>query len=353
MPDCSGFEKDAALYREFITKINPDLLSINEGVKLSSNNPKLLTQDDIRKIALNKDSVLVFEGLIIIKNVAADKDKAGNPTLAAICAQNELEEIKPDSCKSWKGFFNMIEIVQRETDGKRPSKTPQPKYTPAAAQNTPASTQKTQSADLPKITEATTDAMKKAFFKKLDDAFLAGEFMISVTTKDGSVTGLASKWWSEGVFNELVKCKGPKSAACLDYLIALSYESRKIDCGPKCEAAKQALATLATSLGDDTKENINRVIMDMALKTKQQRDAYRAGKKTGMVHPSYEGMPESLPLNIGLNRMDDPAFNQQAALDLFTKNAVVMNTEHSFISPDPKAAALEAVKALKGNIRSA
>jgi hypothetical protein len=349
-------------FKFYFTTILPDLIRTGSShtVDLSSLNWKSWTKNDLTSLATNKYAVDLFESLIIFKNGAVEK-KDGKYTVDAIGAQNVLADLAPTICSKntgddlepWQRFFDLIEIVQRETAGKRPSATPQPKYTPAAAQNTPASTQKTQSADLPKITEATTDAMKKAFFKKLDDAFLAGEFMISVTTKDGSVTGLASKWWSEGVFNELVKCKGPKSAACLDYLIALSYESRKIDCGPKCEAAKQALATLATSLGDDTKENINRVIMDMALKTKQQRDAYRAGKKTGMVHPSYEGMPESLPLNIGLNRMDDPAFNQQAALDLFTKNAVVMNTEHSFISPDPKAAALEAVKALKGNIRSA
>lgn len=136
MPNCGLYERDIKLYRQFFAEINPKLLSINEGVKLSSNDPKKLTQQDFRALALNRDGIVLFEGLISDKNIAAQKNASGNYTDEALCAQDALGKLAPDICtkntgdglEPWQRFFNLIEDVQRETDGKRPSKAPQPKY---------------------------------------------------------------------------------------------------------------------------------------------------------------------------------------------------------------------------------
>jgi hypothetical protein len=70
-------------------------------------------------------------------------------------------------------------------------------------------------------------------------------------------------------------------------------------------------------------------------------------KGTGLV------APEDLSPDVGLNRVEDKAFDQQAALDLLTQHTVTMDAEHSFKSPDPKAAALDVVRTLNATIRRA
>lgn len=51
--------------------------------------------------------------------------------------------------------------------------------------------------------------------------------------------------------------------------------------------------------------------------------------------------------------MENPEFDQQKVLDQLDKNNVKMDSEHTLKSPDPKAVALDAVKAIKGAVRAA
>lgn len=57
--------------------------------------------------------------------------------------------------------------------------------------------------------------------------------------------------------------------------------------------------------------------------------------------------------NIAGDPMDNPEFDQQKALNQLDKNNVKMDSEHTLKSPDPKAVALDAVKAIKGAVRAA
>ena len=88
----------------------------NDQIYLSSYDWKQWTEEDLRKLATSENSVVFFASLSDFKNTAAQKDVNGQYTGNAICAQNVLTELKPNACKSWKAFFNMIIRVEKETE---------------------------------------------------------------------------------------------------------------------------------------------------------------------------------------------------------------------------------------------
>jgi hypothetical protein len=195
------------LFKQFLEKELPDTdkRGLIHGVPLSTYNYHKWTEQDVRVIATSFNSYEQFQSLLYMKNSAGAKDENGQYTEEALCAQNALTELKPDSCKSWKSFFNMIVRVEKDTESER-----------------------------------------------------------------------------------------------------AALKIRK----------------------DETRRRIDS----------------RQGGTLIDLHKND---------NIAGDPMENPAFDQQAALSLLERNAVKIDAEHSLKSPDPKAVALEAVKALKGAVRSA
>ncbi len=113
---------------------------------------------------------------------------------------------------------------------------------------------------------------------------------------------------------------------------------------PKGDAEKAGIALDAVLPKDFTRKDFAQLIEIVAKENRIERLPRGTGFNFKM---------EGLSPDIGINKLDDKNFDQQAALNLLAQHTVTMDAEHSLKSPDPKAAALEAVKALKGNIRSA
>ena len=120
--DFGDYKGLVSIFKYYITEKLPELdkKGLNHGIYLPHGyDYKQWTQEDLTNLAVTYNGIEMFESLIVMKNGAVDKDADGNYTPKALCAQNALTELKPNGCKSWKGFFNMIETVQRETDEKR------------------------------------------------------------------------------------------------------------------------------------------------------------------------------------------------------------------------------------------
>ncbi len=192
------------IFKQYFSKSLPRAAAkgFDDGIHLSSYNWKEWSEYDLQRLATSYNGVDMFVGLMYMKNSAATKDEYGNYTKEAIHSQNALNELKPNSCKTWQCFANMII--------------------------------RTEDATMPKL-------LQLMRLKKL-------EIPSGMT---GAVIDLD-----------------------------------KFD-------------------------------------------------------------------NIAGDPMENPAFNEQAALRLLEKNEVKMDKEHSLKSPDPKAIALEAVQAIKGAVRSA
>lgn len=73
------------------------------------------TQRDMSEFAKSPETFDTYEILLGIANTAIEKDKDGQYTKDALNAQAALQATKPDGCKSWKGYFNMIAEAAEST----------------------------------------------------------------------------------------------------------------------------------------------------------------------------------------------------------------------------------------------
>lgn len=73
------------------------------------------TQQDVTDFAKCDKTFDFFENLAGVAGGAIEKDKNGNYTKHALESQEALTYLKPDGCKSWKSFFNMISTAGAET----------------------------------------------------------------------------------------------------------------------------------------------------------------------------------------------------------------------------------------------
>ncbi len=73
------------------------------------------TQRDVTEFAKSPETFDTYEILLGIANTAIEKDKDGQYTKDALNAQAALQATKPDGCKSWKGYFNMIAEAAEST----------------------------------------------------------------------------------------------------------------------------------------------------------------------------------------------------------------------------------------------
>jgi hypothetical protein len=69
---------------------------------------KQWTQRDVTDFATYQKTFTFFETLLGFANVSVERDAAGQATQDALDAQGALTYLKPDCCKSWKGFAKMI-----------------------------------------------------------------------------------------------------------------------------------------------------------------------------------------------------------------------------------------------------
>ncbi len=106
-----------AIFKDYFSRSLPRAVAggLNDEIGLSSFDWKQWTEQDLRKLATTYNGVDMFSGLMYMKNSAGAKDKNGNYTEEAIQAQNALNELKPDHCKSWQCFANMIVRTEKAT----------------------------------------------------------------------------------------------------------------------------------------------------------------------------------------------------------------------------------------------
>lgn len=76
-------------------------------------------QRDVTEFATCPETYDVFETLLGIANQAVEANGDGQYSLGAVEAQNALSYLKPDGCKSWKGFYNLIANAADKTQSKR------------------------------------------------------------------------------------------------------------------------------------------------------------------------------------------------------------------------------------------
>lgn len=109
------------VFKDYFSRALPKAASsgLDDGIGLSSYDWKQWTEEDLRKLATTYNGIDMFSGLSIFKNNAILKDATGGYTKDAIHAQNALTELKPDACKNWKSFFNMIIRVEEATKSER------------------------------------------------------------------------------------------------------------------------------------------------------------------------------------------------------------------------------------------
>lgn len=103
------------IFKQYFSESLPhaQATGLDDGIHLSSNDWKKWSEEDLARLATTYNGVDMFSGLMYMKNGATEKDQDGNPTKDAICAQNALTELKPDCCKNWKSFYNMIIRVEQ------------------------------------------------------------------------------------------------------------------------------------------------------------------------------------------------------------------------------------------------
>lgn len=102
------------IFKDYFSRILPKgkANGLDDDIGLSSYDWKQWTEEDLRKLATSYNGVDMFSGLMYMKNSAIEKDADGNYTKEAIQSQNALTELKPDHCKNWKSFYNMITRVE-------------------------------------------------------------------------------------------------------------------------------------------------------------------------------------------------------------------------------------------------
>ena len=126
--------------------------------------------------------------------------------------------------------------------------------------------------------------------------------------------------------------------------------------------AQRALENLKPNVCADWKE-FGKWIHSVAKETKEKREALHERKKESRptggagVVAEPEDMKQGVLIDFTKfnNIAGDPinVLDQQKALALLVQREVKMDTDHSLVSPDPKAVALEAVKNIKGAVRVA
>lgn len=111
------------IFKHFITEELPSVerKGMAHGIPLSTYDYKKWTKKDLTILAGSYNGLEQFDILIGLKNAAvgiSENDKPLTPRQMQ-CAQNALTELMPNSCKSWKKFYDMIADVQDETEEKR------------------------------------------------------------------------------------------------------------------------------------------------------------------------------------------------------------------------------------------
>lgn len=107
---------------KFIEDVVNTLRKIHEGNRATGLPPdfhydiKQWTQQDVTAFANATKTYDFFETLLGLGNAAVTTDNAGKYTKDAIEAQEGLTYLKPNCCKSWKGFCNMIANASDETE---------------------------------------------------------------------------------------------------------------------------------------------------------------------------------------------------------------------------------------------
>jgi|GEM_PF-7026660 len=102
------------IFKDYFSRALPKAAAsgLDDGIGLSSYDWKQWTEQDLARLATSYNGVDMFSSLMYMKNSAAIKDANGNYTPEAIYSQNALTELKPDRCKNWKSFYNMIVRVE-------------------------------------------------------------------------------------------------------------------------------------------------------------------------------------------------------------------------------------------------
>ncbi|MBN8669494.1 MAG: hypothetical protein J0L80_02335 [Chitinophagales bacterium] len=121
IPDLGYWTGRVIIFDDFFKAVLPrhDRDKMNHGVGVSSYDYKQWTENDIRVIATAFNSLEMFESLVLLKD-AAGSEPNGKLTEKDIAdAQKALDFLKPNQCKSWKSFYNMIVDVEEATEADR------------------------------------------------------------------------------------------------------------------------------------------------------------------------------------------------------------------------------------------
>lgn len=121
--DFGDYAGMVTIFKHYITVRLPELdrSGLSHGMPFSTYDYKQWTKNDLRILATAYNGVEMFEGLVGLRNAAIGESASGKPLTEyqMQCAQNALTELKPNSCKSWKSFFNLISDVADATEAKR------------------------------------------------------------------------------------------------------------------------------------------------------------------------------------------------------------------------------------------
>lgn len=111
------FEKNVNGFKDRIERQLDESKDLGIGIDVK-HRIKDWTKEDLVNLATSVNGAPMFYFLIEASSAAIVKTYDGKYTEDAICAQNALNALKPDCCKNWQAFNNMIYDVRGETNDK-------------------------------------------------------------------------------------------------------------------------------------------------------------------------------------------------------------------------------------------
>ena len=124
LPDMGRFKASVLIFKDYVERARPRAYAagLEDYVNIKFH-VKEFTKEDITHLAISPNGIDHFYTLGGIAAAAVTTDENGKTvpgtTPDAIQAQNALTYLKPDCCKSWKTFCNMITEVYKETKNER------------------------------------------------------------------------------------------------------------------------------------------------------------------------------------------------------------------------------------------